>query len=114
MWGQARSPEPTTLQPPHVQQCFRYSPCELHVPSKDFKIGRGGAPTSNSISPVATPKKLANTSWPPRIQRSVLVSVAKSKGDYKVRRLGLVKFQGARSVVTPLPEGYDLGRLHPC
>jgi hypothetical protein len=37
------------------------------------------------------------------------VSVAESKGDYKVRRLGLVKFQGARSVVTPLPEVHDFG-----
>jgi hypothetical protein len=42
------------------------------------------------------------------------VSVAESKGDYKVRRLGLVKFQGARSVVTPLPEVHNLGRHHPC
>ncbi len=60
----------------------------------------------------------AQRNWPipfgPRIQRSVRVSVAESKGDYKVRRLGLVKFQGARSVVTPLPEFHDLGRLHPC
>ena len=32
----------------------------------------------------------------------------------RVRRLGLVKFQGARSVVTPLPEVNDPGRLHPC
>src|ERR1700710_2631092 len=43
-----------------------------------------------------------------------LVSVAESKGDYKVRRLGLVKFQGTRSVATALPEVHDLGRLHPC
>ena len=50
----------------------------------------------------------------PDRQGKALVSVAESKGDYKVRRLGLVKFQGAWSVVTPLPEVYDLGRLHPC
>lgn len=68
----------------------------------------------NSISPVATPKETGQYQLAPRIQRSVLVSVAESKGDYKVRRLGLVKFQGARSVVTPLPEVHDLGRLHPC
>ena len=60
----------------------------------------------------------AQRNWPipfwPRIQRSVLVSVPESKGDYKIRRLGPVKLQGARSVVTPLPEVHDLGRLHPC
>ena len=69
----------------------------------------------NSISPVGTPKETGKYRLAPRIQRSVLVSVAESKGDYKVRRLGVVKFQGAWSVVTPLPEVYDLGcRLHPC
>ena len=75
---------------------------------------RGDGRPRKQHSPVGTPKETGKYRLAPRIQRSVLVSVAESKGDYKVRRLGVVKFQGAWSVVTPLPEVYDLGRLHPC
>ena len=40
--------------------------------------------------------------------------MSESKLDYKVGRLGLMKYQGARSVVTPVPKVHDLGRLHRC
>jgi hypothetical protein len=64
MWGQARSPEPTTLQPLTSSNAFGIRPASYKYLQRILRLV-AVAPLHQTASRLSRrPKKLANTSWP--------------------------------------------------